>query len=261
MHDFFATVPSDEWHGIAMDFEAAKSHMQFTLAVKADCWNRLPWKLMGLCHHDVQQSKKCAAECLRIFDATPAHLVSCHHHVTLQFLGQADASSWRSQVAAFAGGQPFHELPVEFQVAVGSFLFVPIVERVIEARHKDVKHGLSGKPRFSEVTVSLPLRLPMLETRFQSQGGDVVFKEFCCAVDLLRNPKAIAAQFGMEHHPLLTSMKNMRSVGVLKLIRQITYRSDLETQFQDHSGAAATNALAHQSKLWKKTHIKPQVAD
>ena len=92
----------------------------------------------------------------------------------------------------------------------------------------------------------------MLETRFKRPGGDIAFEEFSAAVDCVRSPKTCAAEFGIAAHPLLRNIASMRGATVGKLKRQITYRSDLHTQFQDHITAAAANAMAQRSKPWKK---------
>jgi len=191
-----------------------------------------------------------------MFDCTPAHLLQCHHRVTRQFLDKTVATTWRTHVDTLVTGVPLETLSEGFQTAVGSFLFVPIVERVIEAHHKDVKHVLGDKTRHTEAAVSLALRLRMLETRFQRPGGDKAFEEFSAAVDCLRTPKTCAAEFGMAAHPMLRNIASMCSATLGKLIRQITYRSDLHTQFQDHSAAAAANATAQRSKPWKKRPTK-----
>ena len=56
------------------------------------------------------------------------------------------------------------DLPVEFRQAVGKLRFVPVAERVIEAKHKDIKRELAHLTRHSASRVSTAARkLQVLE--------------------------------------------------------------------------------------------------
>ena len=94
-------------------------------------WARLPWKLCGMAHWDLDIARRIAEESILKFDELagedPTHF---HHYVAIQFLQIGGAL--RAHVEAFADGQDMH---ADLTLEVAKLRFIPIVERIIESPH------------------------------------------------------------------------------------------------------------------------------
>jgi len=82
--------------------------------------------------------------------------------VTRAFLGHdnafADSPLWRADVQAMVAGAPLSSMSGPFRTAVARLAFIPVVERCMEAKHKDVKHALASLTRHTAVRVSIAIR-------------------------------------------------------------------------------------------------------
>ena len=166
-------LSDEQWRAVVTDFEHGRAHMQTLLAIKLSAWDRLPWLLCGLAHHDEGVARSCAERAAALFDSTPAAASHLHHNVTLAFLSReawpggrapagaaerdspGDAVSWRKDLDEFASGESLVNLSPVFLSAVAKLKFIPVVERDMEAKHKDIKHVLASLTRHSAARVSL----------------------------------------------------------------------------------------------------------
>jgi len=83
----------------------------------------------------------------------------------------------------------------------------------------------------------------MLQARFEREDGNIEMDMFWLALKELRGATAIAKTFGMDCHPRIHDAKSPSFTQ----LKRITYRSDLQTQFQDHAPAALANKAAQRA--------------
>jgi hypothetical protein len=134
-------------------------------------WQQLLWHLCGLAHHDPATVVRCAHRCCKMHsgDAPLGHSLSDMFMLKPKAAGidgviATDASpggrvpGFRRHVEDLASGVALQDLPLLFQDHVARLAFIPIVERDMEAKHKDVKHALAGLSHHGPARVSLSIR-------------------------------------------------------------------------------------------------------
>ena len=129
--------------------------MQAVLHIKLNCWSKLPWHLCGLAHHDASVAQAVARRCLQMYDDTPEQTLLLHHPLSITLSKNCPS---RLLVEKLAHGCHLNGLPPEFVQVVSSFKFIPIAERIVEAKHKDVKRALQRLTRHSAARVSMAVR-------------------------------------------------------------------------------------------------------
>ena len=67
------------------DLEHLRAYLEMGLELKLDSWSKLPWRLVGLAHHDEQERIRTAQVVLELFDASDVP-VEAHHLMTQRFL-------------------------------------------------------------------------------------------------------------------------------------------------------------------------------
>lgn len=222
------------------DFEYAKAHLHFVLAAKFAFWQKIPWRLCGISHHWPSVARQIAGDCLAEFDEsmrTVGVLEEHHHPVSLRFLRQG--GPLRTDLEAFAAGAPMSE---HLQSEAFALKFVPVVERVVEALHRDVKVASKHNIKLGPTKVSLAVRLREIMERMDANADFLpgLQKIF----DLTRNPKQAAASLGIFGHPSLVALRNQGSADApvwIRAVAHIVHRCDLETQFADMSQARKTH--------------------
>ena len=178
------------------DFEAGHAYLELGLQVKFDFWNRTPWLLAGIAHHDTDTARRVASKACEAFDELhfddPAFV---HHPLTLCFL-QRD-SLVRAEVNTFiASGVMGDRLKLE----AAKLRLTPVVERSIEAKHALVTRRAGRHFRTGRV-VSLTLRMPDL---LQCMHRDhTYFDQVVSSFARSRTPYAAAAALGIASHPLI----------------------------------------------------------
>ena len=239
---------------IASDFEAGKRHLEAVLVVKLDHWKRLPWMLCGLAHHDGVKARQAALACIAEYDKSASSVRHQHHELTKKLL--TPGTALRKELEAFAGGDAPGQQPAElatlsqdFRVEVARLRFIPVVEREIEAKHKDLKHSLVALTRHGPARASMGLRSSQLWEELaaaQPKERD----DFLQLLDETRVPSRAAALLGFATHPLLTlTLREDRSrSGEMKALEHATYRCDIAAQFLGHDEASALNTKAHKSE-------------
>ncbi len=241
---------------LAADLEHARAHFETVLRAKLSFWNELPWKLAGLASHDPLAVQDTARHAIESFDATPLALQHMHHPLTLRFLGSAEGNVFRGHVAALAEGTRLDELPHHFQAAVAAFSFIPIVERVIEGRHKDVKFALGIAKAAGPAEISATLRHPALLQQLQFLPG---FREELLlelrGIRFGQHGWPIVEALGWESHPALAALRRTSqrpgawpAASATKALRRILYRCDVDAQFHSHAAAAQANRAAAASE-------------
>ena len=115
-------------------------------------------------------------------------------------------------------------------------MFVNIVERYIEASHAIVKR--QGGTYTSGAVVSLARRLPQIEDRLRCNPSflSLLLEHFKIA----RHVSKLPEELGVAGHPVFRtcSPHEMQTWEVVKHLRKIIYRADIEGQFIDVTDAA-----------------------
>jgi hypothetical protein len=240
---------TEELLALQSDFDAGCQHMELLLQVKLSFWEQLPWHLAGLAHHQASLAQGCAQKCCALWDETPIGLLHLHHPVTELCLGP---DGFSSDVAKMASGAPLVALSTAFQEQVACLKFIPIAERVIEAKHKDVKQRLAGIPRHSPALVSTAVRL--LETRLKLQQDDLFLDRLATNLFAVRSPGKAALLFNFAGHPAMQALQvhgrgRPHAKVIYKTLGQVVYRSDLESQYVDLTGASKHHNTAWHSEL------------
>ncbi len=224
---------------VLTDFEYAKAHLHFVLVAKFDFWQKIPWRLCGISHHWPSVARQIAGDCLAEFDESMrmAGVLEEHHHpVSLRFL--APGGPLRTDLEAFAAGAPMSE---HLQSEAFALKFIPVVERVVEALHRDVKVA-SKHIKLGPTKVSLSVRLREIMERMDADPD--FLPDLQKVFDLTRHPKQAAASLGIFGHPALVALRNQGSTDSpvwIRAVAHIVHRCDLETQFADMSQARRTH--------------------
>ena len=133
----------EQWSGILMELDRAKSHCVYILSMKLIHWQQLPWLLCGLSHVNEETARGIANTCIAQFDQAPL-AVAVHHRVSFKFLAPG---TLRTQLQAFADGTPRRELP-ELYIEIAKLRCVPVTEREIEGPHGRIKKRIAHRRRF-----------------------------------------------------------------------------------------------------------------
>ena len=226
-------MPPESWAKVQEYVEIAKSFLIAICTVKFDWTRRHPWRLAVMAHFDEDLARRLTKAMVEEFDAEPVAAQRAHHLKTRFFL-QKDGPL-RSLVDRFIGGDALSTLPcLEFHVA--TLLFVNIVERFIEASHSIVQR--SSATNTSGAIVSLARRLPQLEDRIHRNPSFLV--SLLEMFEIARRVAKLPTELGVADHPVfhVCSAHQMPSGDVVKHLRKIMYRADVEGQYLDVTDAA-----------------------
>ncbi len=247
---------------LTMDASHCQGHLEAVLATKLAFWEQLPWLLCGLASHDPEHVQKTARRALELFQATPPGQQEWHHPQSVRFLHE----SGEKDVRALAEGDSREARSATFRQAVAAFAFIPIAERVIEGRHKDVKFALGLTKRAGPAEVSVALRHDAL---MQSLSGTPGFRSaFLLHLRTVRQRSghAMVRALQLLDHPKLARCVPAQDRGhghchrgatpgvpcVKPLLREIVYRCDFDAQYLNvkadsamlgHRAAAAKNRM------------------
>ena len=238
---------------IIRDFSFAKDYLNFGLSAKLQFWQTLPWRLVGLSHHYRSTARSIARACLQQYDeiSSAGNIRSEHHHpLTIKFLSTSEESSLRRHVQGFAEGQPMCEA---LEIAVAGLKFVPVVERVVEGLHRDVKIAAKHQLQLGPTKVSLAVRLREIRTALEKPD----FLRQCTETfERVRFLKRAAVDLGVVQHPdildLISSRETDYSVWWSRL-QKVVHRCNLREQFADHTEARQQHSQQHEAD--KKTSM------
>ena len=239
-----------------MDFAHAQGCAQTILNVKLNCWDQLPWLLCGIAHTNIDLARQTAAQCLKLFDQTPAANQTLHHPLAVSCLSHTFPI--RADIERFANGSPFLELGHETQLLINAFRFIPVAERVVEGKHKDIKRALSRLTFHSAPRVSMAVRQNEVLSISKDETKMKLLHE---AIAEVRSTKSLSALFGMAAHPDLQAGAHRGSRRFSKDFVRVIYRNDLWSQYLDLSHALRVDTIvtgkekqaAHKAKPTKVT--------
>lgn len=248
-------ISEDDRSILLRDFEFAKTHLHFVLVAKFDFWQKIPWRLCGISHHWPSVGRHIAKECIAEFDESmrKVGMLEEHHHPTSRHFLAQDAPL-RQDIEAFAAGASMSE-PLQF--AASKLKFIPVVERVAEALHRDVKVASKHNIKLGPTKVSLAVRLREIMQRSADPAFSATLQKY---FDVTRHPKDAAASLNIFNHPALVSLRAQGCVDTpvwIAAVAKIVHRCDLGTQFADMSQARTF----HQAKRKVETELAETLHD
>jgi hypothetical protein len=192
-------LTDDQWNIIATDFAVGKAHVEAQLTQKLHFWEKLPWQLCGMASPDVAQARQCAVRCLRLYDSCDD--AAAHHRISVRVLQRG--SELRLHVEQFVAGESLAELP-SLETEVARLAFIPVCERIIEARASNLRHALREHQKLkSGKGASLGLRLPELFNKIAQAPRNL--DDFM--VSVLIKPAIVLRSrrsFAKLHHPAMS---------------------------------------------------------
>eukprot|EP00971_Amphidinium_carterae_P330697 6463862-Amphidinium_carterae.1 len=221
---------------------AARARMAAVLKIKTQFWERLPWLLAGLAHHDASTVQLVSSKCLQAWHNDSRD--DAHHPLTLAFMTRPHYE----HVLALSTGQPLALLPLPFQQMVAKLAFIPVAETTIEAKHARVSHA-KGIRQVGAVTVSLANRLPMLQQWLDR--GLVSIEEVLEQFTRARSTTTAPLALGLAAHPGLQgtanahgTIKKPSSRTIRDLLVGLCYQCDISCMNQDLRAARAVDRKA-----------------
>jgi hypothetical protein len=145
---------------------------------------------------------------------------------------------------AFVSGTPLVEL-ANLRLAFWTWRLIPIIERVIEMRHSQVHKHIAGR-HVSPSFVSGALRGEELERSLSDKDNFSIFAEL---FEIVRAPRDLIKELGLQYHPVLSEMLNMRkpTVTTSKLLAAaagVMYSTDLTSKYEIYQEARAFRKVA-----------------
>ena len=139
------------------------------------------------------------------------------------------------------------------EIAVAGLKFVPVVERVVEGLHRDVKIAAKHQLQLGPTKVSLAVRLREIRTALEKPD----FLRQCTETfERVRFLKRAAVELGVVQHPdildLISSRETDYSVWWSRL-QKVVHRCNLREQFADHTEARQQHSQQHEAD--KKTSM------
>lgn len=215
----------EEQEQLAEDLATARAHVGWEIATKLDWCKRLPWKLLGMAHHDQDVARQCAREAYEAFQRDPRQ--GCHHRITWAWL--RPGSPLLAGLQSFIAGTDRSDLDEMFRVHVATSRFVLVSETSIEGKHAKV--SMQSMTGIGPVRVSLSNRLPLIEKRVELDDQYLVDLVSCFAE--ARNFRKIPEIMGFEKHPLIHGVRFTHISELVPVLTQIIYRCSLHDLFDD----------------------------
>lgn len=213
---------------VLRDFEIGKAFLQTELALRTQCWSKLPLKLFCLGHWDLEVVRQNLAQCLVLY----ANLPACSaHRWTEEVLSPAGA------LRAICEGIVERALPFddwgELAHHRARAQFAPTLEISIERKHAQLHHHIRLAPRHGGSFASVFLRkaevMRGLERQQETSQKDLAaLLQACCS------PSAVVAQLGLVMHPSFAPFVEDDPSGSRiphTMVVRVVYRCDVYTQF------------------------------
>ncbi len=253
------TVTDQQCTFLLDEFERGRAYAQLVCKVKFQFWQKLPWKLVGISHHDENVARRCCREAFESYHGSVSP--ELHHPLTRMLLEDIDGGSgqrsWAAELKEFAHGKlPFSGLGLNLRRKIAALAFIPCVERAIEAKHRRVSAHLAKLTRHSASRVSLAIRGPQLWHSLDENLA--IHSRFVQLFQVARDPIAVALALGFGSHPdiasLLSQRPRPRRAVIMRATRALVYRCDSASQFQNLTTQGSANEKEH--KLEDALHAK-----
>jgi hypothetical protein len=196
-----------------------------------------------MAHTNIDLAQQTATQCLKLFDQTPAPNQNLHHPLAVACLSHSFPI--RSDVERFANGTPLLELGHEAQLLINAFKFIPIAERVVEGKHKDIKRALSRLTVHSAPRVSMAVRQNEVVSMTKDETKMKLLQE---AIAEVRSRVDLIALFGMAAHPDLQAGARRGHRRFSKDFVRVIYRNDLWSQYLDLRHAVRVDGIVREKE-------------
>ena len=219
------------------DWDAAQALIHYELTLKLGFWQTLPYVVFGLGSTDIDKARASCAQAVELYD----QLTATDERHMLTELMLSEQSQVGVELRQFAAGHSLNEL-----AALGHERTVvqscSITEESIEGMHAIVNRGIRHASHVSAAYVSCScLRAGEIERRVEASPQ--FLNNMSQHLDQSRQPLTMAATIGILQHPVLQQCleegihkKHGKSVLPFRLLTDVVYRCDVESQFADYSG-------------------------
>jgi len=220
------------------DWAQARRHILFMGNLKFAFWRQLPWILMGLAHHNVDEARACCRRALQIFQGMGDD--AGHHWVSLLLL--LPGSPGHAQMLAFVAGAAVEILPLLHRMAA-RFKLVPITERWVESRHALIKRMLHTATHASALHVAFVGCQQMLRELLLHRPS--AFMDLTACLAEVRNPMLALRSLGLLRHEqvlnwlhsekreALSRHLRPRVIELIYHVDSATLHRDLPSEFED----------------------------
>ena len=179
-----------------------------------------------------------------------------HHRVAYSFFTQHI-----DDLRKMAQGEGLGELGQSFQVDVATFGLMPVCERLIEAKHKDIKRAAG--PRVGAVKVSLAVRAQQWVHLLEKQPENLHLMLAC--FQRARHVRALPSLLRIESHPSIETLKDIppeqqQTSAWVTAISRILYRTDIASQTQAGLDAEAVGREHVQAATRRKRALEKRPA-
>ena len=219
------------------DWDAAQALIHYELTLKLGFWQTLPYVVFGLGSTDIDKARASCGQAVELYD----QLTATDERHMLTELMLSEQSQVGVELPQLAAGHSLNGL-----AALGHERTVvhscSIIEESIEGKHAIVNRGIRHASHVSAPYVSCScLRAGEIERRVEASPQ--FLNNFSQHLDQSRQPLMMAATIGILQHPVLQQCleegihkKHGKSFLPFRLLTDVVYRCDVESQFADHSG-------------------------
>ena len=161
----------------------------------------------------------------------PEHV---HHPASRKWL----SGTFAQDLENMANGISVQDTSLETRLEIAKLALIPVAETSIEA-----KHSLATKRR-SKTRGGLPVQESLANRRHLllrplARERDMTQKPFMEEIlrlwDQVRTLKAVPKLLGLSAHPAFADSELRRGSSMYKLVTEVLYRTDLESQYRDFS--------------------------
>ena len=227
---------------ILHDYGRAHKHMKYVITLKLNVFQHLPHKLMGIAHHDEAVAHACCLVCADLARVLSSDDRASQHAWVREVITGPGELHDQFRMFCFEG-VALSELPqlAHFRARLR---FVPIVETLIESRHKDIK--VEGKQKTCNIQssrVSMKLRAAELERAIHTDKHFLA--SFALECSPLRRMSALLHSLHLARHPAILDYLQQAGDPEFNVVfashsnhalaESIVYRRDPQSQFQNMS--------------------------
>ena len=223
-----AACGAEDQQTVVSDCSHARRYATLVASLKFSNWAQLPWVLLGIAHHNPDDARQCAAQALRLFEASTG---DSHHYITALLC--TPGTQGHEQMRAFIAGESLTSLPLLLKMA-SKFKFIPICERWIESRHALLKRHLRQCTHASAQHVAFMGCQPVLRDlllRMPHEFNRLVLLALCT-----KNPLLALQAVGLHNHPAVQRALSLHKGELSRSRRpwvvELLYHVDKETLFQ-----------------------------
>ena len=243
---------AEQWARLLGDFGRGKAHIVYIVTMKLDQWQRLPWLLCVLGHHDEQVARQGANHILKEYQGCTAE--AANHRLTNRVCAEGGVLGW--QLRAFAAGSPRTSLP-ELHLLSAQLAAIPCTERSIEAPHGQIKLNTAYK-HCGPLSVAASVRFPEID--FEVMRYEEAWKEMVECIESARHMRTIPAKLSISAHPWLRALPTGRALQThryVSILTAVLYRCDTHAQYESTAQHRKYHESAKRKRLVEGSQAVP----